>query len=350
MDKQITPSLIKWYQANKRKLPWREIKSPYAVVVSEMMLQQTQVNTVIDYFNRFLERFPSFESLAEADEQEVLTLWQGLGYYSRARNLHKIAKIVVDVYRGELPKSYDELKKLPGIGEYMAGAVTSIGFDIPMPAVDGNVLRVVSRLDGIFDDIAVQKTRRVVFDYVKEILPITHAGDFTQALMELGAVICKPKNPICSACPVRTFCFAYANDKIDMLPIKKPKEKAKTILLDVYIIRTATDILMQKRPDKGLLAGMWGLPTGEYEDSHIADLMKKLGIEKNQRVSVGETVHVFTHQRWEMRAFLIQMDNRREVEHPYAWISERKIDELPIPTAYKKIFSLYMDGNNGEQE
>ena len=341
MEKQMVPRLIAWYKENQRRLPWRETHNPYAVVVSEMMLQQTQVNTVIGYFERFMKKFPDFNALAAADEQEVLSVWQGLGYYSRARNLHRLAGTVAGEYHGQLPQDIAELKKLPGIGDYMAGAVMSIGFNIPSPAVDGNVMRVSTRLDGIDEDITKQKTKRMVFNRISEILPNREAGDFTQAFMELGALVCKPVSLRCEDCPVCAFCEAYKKGWTEKLPVTTPKQKPKVVKTDIYIVTEKENLLMHHRPSGGLLAHMWGLPVVQENAASASGLISALNLSKEQMEYLGETHHTFTHQRWEMRVFAAVSIQSYPIQPPYFWQPLVKIVDLPVPVAFKKALSLH---------
>ena len=339
MNQTVTQSLLDWYSENKRDLPWRKTKDPYAVVVSEMMLQQTQVNTVIDYYYRFLDCFPDFDSLAAADEQDVLNVWQGLGYYSRARNLHNLAKIVIGRYNGSLPGTYDALIKLPGIGPYMVGAVMSIGFDIPTPAIDGNVLRVVARIDGLEDDIAKTAARKKITERVSAILPKTRAGDFTQAMMELGAVICRPKSPDCQMCPVKTECLALQQGKTERIPVKTRKDKPKVINLTVSVVETDDKVLMHLRGHQGLLARMWGLPVfdqgaGEKPPECLSPL------EGVRAELMGQISHVFSHQKWEMTVLSYPIKKEYHVEPPYYWQPKTGLSDIPVAVAFKKVLAL----------
>ncbi len=341
MKNTITEHLLVWYKKNKRDLPWRRTKDPYAILVSEMMLQQTQVGTVIDYYHRFLSWFPDFETLAAASEQDVLAAWQGLGYYSRARNLHALAKRVVSEYGGKLPKDAEHLRKLPGIGDYMCGAVMSIAFEKPYPAVDGNVLRVVSRVLDMHEDIAKTTTRKAVEAHVSEWIPEDASGDFTQALMELGALVCKPKNPDCESCPLSRYCAARARGTIDMLPVKTAKKKPITEAYFVLLIEAENGVLMQKREEGGLLAGMWGLPmvVKRLETDIDTDVRCWLGTAPRFCQVLGDTIHVFTHRRWEMTVVHCGLDRKREGLGG-EWYPLSKISDLPVPVAFKKAIGM----------
>jgi A/G-specific adenine glycosylase len=262
-NSSFTRRLLRWYDAHRRDLPWRlkrgsgETLNPYYVLVSEAMLQQTQVATVIPYFTRFLEHFPTLQSLAEADEQAVLRLWQGLGYYSRARNLHAAAKRVVAEHRGVLPRTPDELRMLPGVGRYTAGAVASIAFDCRAPIVDGNVARVICRLDKIERDPRDRDTLEHIWRRAEEILPTKRCGDFNSALMELGATVCTPRSPKCLICPVREHCKAQAAGVQEIIPAPRKAKPTPLLRRDVLCVRDGDRWLIEQRPGKGRWAGLW---------------------------------------------------------------------------------------------
>ena len=341
LNKIISSHLLNWYKKNKRDLPWRKTKDPYAILVSEMMLQQTQVKTVIDYYHRFLVRFPDFETLAGAEEQEVLNAWQGLGYYSRARNLHALAKRVVTEYSGMLPNEEQTLKKLPGIGDYMCGAVMSIAFGQPLPAVDGNVLRVVSRVLNMHDDVTQTQTRKRMAVQVAGWIPSEAAGDFTQALMELGALICKPKSPECGTCPLQSECTALAAGEVEQLPVKTPKSKPVVIPYYALLITSGKKLMMEKRNDEGLLAGMWGVPLVEKSEGlDIEEFVRNwLGLSKINGIKLGDVVHTFTHRRWEMAVMHYQLTKSVEIAEK-KWCSREEIAELPVPTAFNRVIRM----------
>lgn len=335
-----TEAILNWYWSNKRDLPWRKTNDPYAVLVSEMMLQQTRVDTVISYYHRFIDKFPDVNVLAQADETEVLAMWQGLGYYSRARNLHKLAKQVAQ--KGSVfPDSYEGWRELPGVGPYIAGAVMSIAYNIPQPAVDGNVLRVISRIDASRVDIMSITARKEVIARVMEMIPEGHAGDFTQALMELGALVCKPTSPNCEACPVKETCKAYIQGVTDVIPVKKPKKKPITVKLYALAVCTNDSILLEKRKDEGLLAKMWGLPVVEkHKDMSAADAYQNFFGAVCEGIILGHITHGFTHQRWEMEVVLFEAERPVDSNDRMEWIRFDELKNKPIPTAFKKVLGV----------
>ena len=265
-----TDALLAWYRANRRDLPWRPTSNrpadPYHVLVSEAMLQQTQVATVLPYFDRFIAAFPTVHALAEAEEQRVLTLWQGLGYYRRARNLHAAARVIVDRHAGRVPAAVAELLELPGVGRYTAGAVASIAYNVPAPIVDGNVARVLCRYRGIFTPLNQPATqKRLWADAADLVARSGHPADFNQSLMELGALICTPRAATCMYCPLRDGCDAFATGRVDTLPVKPPKKRPLDVTHTVLALERRGRYLFERRPDDGLWAGMWQMPTVEGE-------------------------------------------------------------------------------------
>ncbi|NLI92806.1 MAG: A/G-specific adenine glycosylase [Peptococcaceae bacterium] len=341
--KDICNLLLAWYAENKRDLPWRKNPDPYSTWISEMMLQQTRVETVIPYYYRFLERFPTVSVLANADEEEVLTAWKGLGYYSRARNLHLAAKIVQEKYQCVFPNSYQALRLLPGIGDYSAGAILSIAFNQPFPAVDGNVLRVISRVICLEGDISEAAVKKKIRQIVSDLIPEGRAGEFTQALMELGAILCLPQNPLCADCPIRVYCLADKNGRQDCIPVRRQSRPPANLDYWVAVVRKDNDILMQYREHTGLLGRMWGLPMAVKNpvvkpEKEFAD---QLGLNLQKVKSLGNTKHVFTHQVWNMEAIeLMPEESRNDLPQGFAWIPLGKIDQIPIPKAFQKIFEL----------
>ncbi len=337
--------LLDWFDKNKRELPFRKNKNPYNIWISEIMLQQTQVDTVIPYYNRFMERYPTLNDLAMANEEDVFKLWEGLGYYSRAKNILKCAKQIHEDYAGVFPKGFEEVIKLAGIGPYTTGAILSIAFDMKYPAVDGNVMRVISRMYHIDADISESKTRKIFEAKVSELIP-DRSGDFNQALMELGALICSPKSPKCNVCPVSGDCFAYKNDATDKLPVKTKKIRNKKLEVAVGLILKDDKLLMIKNQE-GLLAGLWGLVNGQgetvQESKHnlMEDLLKshQLTIQKIRKT--GEAKHVFTHRTWHMTIYKILVSEHIQSEDIKSqWVPIKEIDQYAISTANKKALAF----------
>ena len=318
---EIVPYLVDWYEANARILPWRLEPTPYHVWISEIMLQQTRVEAVRGYYDRFLKTLPTIEDLANASEDVLLKLWEGLGYYSRVRNLQKAAKVVVDEYGGNLPASYKELLKLPGIGSYTAGAISSIAFGIPVSAVDGNVLRIAKRLSGSFDDITKASVKKQLEIEFTAITPEDAAGAFNQSLMDLGATICIPNGrPLCEKCPVMHLCMAFKKDLQSQIPVK-PKKKGRRIEeKTVFVLECDGKLVLHKRANKGLLAGLWELPNIEGKSSidKIQDMLKqsshKNEFDDIELISLGEGKHIFSHVEWHMIGFHIKYKNSEQME------------------------------------
>ena len=329
--------LLKWFDENQRQMPWRETKNPYYIWLSEVMLQQTQVNTVRPYYNAFIERFPTIEALSTTNEEDVLKYWEGLGYYSRVRNFHEAVKEVHNKYNGKVPDDPESFQSLKGVGPYTNAAVMSIVHNHPLPAVDGNVLRVWSRLTCNDADIAQPKTKKL---FEKELQPFveTKSGDFNQAMIELGATICTPKKPICILCPVQKHCEAFAEGVVSELPVKKKKIKKKTIDYDVlYITNREGQILIRKRDTK-LLNGMWEFPMFEQDTSidAIEDELDAVITIENEPVI--QTKHVFTHMTWNMKVYKAYMQ-KENIKPPYKWMNKNEKDTLSFSTSMTKIFT-----------
>lgn len=346
--KGIRKNLLHWYDQNKRDLPWRKSRDPYRIWVSEIMLQQTRVDTVIPYYQRFMENFPTLIDLAEADEDEVLKYWEGLGYYSRARNLHAAVKKVATVYGGKVPEDLQTISQLKGIGAYTAGAVLSIAYNQPEPAVDGNVMRVFSRWFAMKDDVAKPATRRKMEAYALQVMCRERPGDFNQGLMELGALICHPLSPVCDSCPVNSLCQARQQGIQHELPVKKKAKPPVPYNVIFGYIKQDGHVLVQRRPQGGLLAGMWSLPTVEEQkkssDALIPDLSKKLaeaGFHVEWGKVLGETDHIFSHRRWNIT---ILEGKALSVSQPlpeeYMWVTEGSWDSLAFPKAYHKALRI----------
>lgn len=333
--------ILAWYEVNARVLPWRKDSNPYRIWLSEIMLQQTQVITVIDYFNKFIKRYPTVEALASAEEETVLKLWEGLGYYSRARRLIPCAQMVLDSFDGQFPEHYSDMIKLPGVGSYTAGAVLSIAYNKKVPAVDGNVMRVYARLYNLDWDISIAKTKKAFEELVLETLP-EDRRHFNQALMELGALICTPKSPKCDVCPLVTDCLAKQAGVANTLPVKTKKIKKKHMKKIVLTIECDGEILLIKRPNEGLLAGLWGLACFDYdeplEESIPYWLEENLDLDYVSHEKLKESKHVFTHLIWDMTLIKVIVKDKKVVDFPeVVWIKVESLSEYALPTAFKKL-------------
>ena len=328
--------LISWYQTVKRDLPWRENLDPYRILVSEIMLQQTQVVTVIPYYNRFMKLFPTAEALAKAPEDELLKAWEGLGYYSRARNLQASARMIVEL--GQFPTEFNDILKLKGVGPYTAGAVGSIAFGLPVPAVDGNVFRVFSRIGKIDHDITLPSTRKVFETAVSSLISQVHPGDFNQGLMELGATICTPKLPKCMDCPLRKHCLAYQDDVVLELPVKSKAVKQKKIYYAVAIIENENgEWLLTKRPSTGLLADFHEFQQFEYTTGTSAEMIALQFPDAQQITYKNATKHIFTHLIWLMDFYHVKMKSQDVVLHDNdVWINPLNLSEYSVTTPHLK--------------
>ena len=325
--------LTEWYAASRRVLPWREDPTPYHVWISEIMLQQTRIEAVIPYYARFLAALPDVKALAECDENRLLKLWEGLGYYSRARNLHKAAKQILADFGGMLPRRAEELKKLPGIGDYTAGAIASIAYGEPEPAVDGNVLRVLSRLLAFDDDIMEQKTRRRVTDVLRAVYPSGEdAALLTEGIMELGETICIPNGEArCELCPLRALCRARDAGTVEKYPVKAAPKARRVEERTVLLLRCGERWAIRRRAGKGLLAGLWEFPNEPGSLDAEAAAARIPGVLRC--VPCGEAAHIFTHVEWHMRGYLI--DCASELPD-YVWVTAAEIREAySIPTAFR---------------
>jgi A/G-specific adenine glycosylase len=336
--KSISDKLLTFYDESKRVLPWRDIKNPYYIWISEIMLQQTRVEAVIPYFNRFISELPTIKDLANVDDDLLMKLWEGLGYYSRARNLKIAANQVMEFYNGELPKTKRDLESLKGIGPYTSGAIMSIAYEQRVAAVDGNVLRVFARVFGIKDDIKVKRTKSKIHDLVLDSLPSKRNGDYNQAIMELGATICKPNGkPKCDVCPLQGDCFAYNNHLEDVLPFQTKKTKRTIEYKTIVILKYQDKYGIRKRPNNGLLASLYEFTTLD-DDYSIDDIKHQY---QATVTKLGESKHVFTHKEWLMTGFLVELDHLID---GYLFVSkEELIDLYSIPTAFKKYKNIIIN-------
>ena len=336
--KQLPNALLPWYRENKRDLPWRYDKEPYHVWLSEIMLQQTRVEAVKGYYVRFLDELPTIESLSQCDDDLLHKLWEGLGYYSRVRNLKKAAIQIMELHGGIFPQEYEKIRALPGIGDYTAGAICSICFDMPRAAVDGNVLRVVSRLteDDTPIDLPVQK--KAVTAALEAVYP-TESGEFTQALMELGATLCGPNwAPRCEVCPCRSFCGGAIHGTAQQFPVKLPKKDKRVEEKTVFILSCDGRYALEKRPDSGLLAGLWQFPnvSGKLETAQALDMLQTMGLRPHEVIKQIERKHIFTHIRWEMRGIYLEV---AEEADGFTWLTGQQIEATTaLPTAFRQFW------------
>ncbi|MBQ7354500.1 MAG: A/G-specific adenine glycosylase [Clostridia bacterium] len=339
---KLEAPLLNWYRQNARDLPWRHTKDPYRIWVSEIMLQQTRVEAVKPYYARFLTALPDVYALANAPEEQLLKLWEGLGYYSRVRNMQKAARTVVATYDGQFPADPAKLQKLTGIGEYTAGAIASIAFGIPAPAVDGNVMRVLARLIGDRRDIFDPALKK---EYAKLIAPFVSPNDpsaYNQGLIELGATVCLPKgSALCSSCPLSSQCIAHREGTVDLIPSPKQQKPRKVDPRTILIIRSDREVLIEKRPDKGLLAGLWQLPSmdGHRSEAEVLTHAAELGLDVVRIEPLPAAKHIFTHIEWQMIGYQLTLSAISQI--PAGTVSaslERLEADYPLPSA----FSAYL--------
>lgn len=330
---QLPIPLLEWYRDNARSLPWRDDPTPYHVWVSEVMLQQTRVAAVLDYYRRFMAEVPDVAALAALSEERLMKLWQGLGYYSRARNLQAAARQIMEEHGGSFPSDYQAVRALKGVGDYTAGAICSIAFGQPVPAVDGNVLRVVTRVTGDEGDITTPAMKAKVAAHLAPIIPLDDPGAFTQAMMELGATVCLPNGaPLCDTCPARSFCTARLENRVDMLPVKTKKKARRVEERTVWLIFHEGRVALRRRPAKGLLAGLWEYPN---ELSPAGDALARWGIAPASLRSAGTGKHIFTHIEWRMSALAVEAGSPALPEG-WVWADRAALArEYAVPNAFQ---------------
>lgn len=340
MTSRLASKLLAWYRQHGRSLPWRGHSNPYAVWVSEIMLQQTRVETVIPYFEKWMRLFPSVKDLADASQQEVLNSWEGLGYYSRARNLHKAAKIVVEQHQGELPRDLKELRNLPGIGRYTVGAIASIAFNMDEATLDGNLRRVFARLFNVSEPADSPVGEKILWKLAAEHLPKGKAGDYNQALMDLGATICLPKNPRCLICPLMEICEARINGTQEQRPVLKPKKEIPHHVHVSGVIIKKRKVLLSKRPSKGLLGGMWEFPNARVEgippEGLEAALETGYKLKVRRSEALGIVKHAYTHFRVTVHAYRCELVSITEKEN-LKWVGLTDLDEYPMGKVDRQI-------------
>lgn len=334
LEKRIVPALLHWYDYHARILPWRSEPTPYRVWISEIMLQQTRVEAVKPYYDRFMEELPDVKALAEVEDDKLMKLWEGLGYYNRARNLKVAAKTVMEQFHGELPNDYEKLLSLKGIGEYTAGAIGSIAYHLPVPAVDGNVMRVVARLLANGDDVLKPATKRWMTKEICSILPKDRPGDFNQALMELGATVCLPNGaPLCEKCPWDTVCRAHKEENEMAYPYKQAKKARKIQYKQVYLLEYEGKYALRKRPKKGLLAGLWEFPN--IDCGQQADYVDKYEDFSENVDKIGKGKHIFSHIEWHMTGYYILLQEKPK-EKNLVWVSKKEMEEeYALPSAFE---------------
>lgn len=340
MKNRLATQLLNWYHAQKRILPWRDHPDPYAVWVSEIMLQQTRVDTVIPYFEKWMKLFPTVTALASASEQEVLNAWEGLGYYSRARNLHKAAKVVVEKFNGELPRDLEDLRSLPGIGRYTVGAIASMAFGMDEPTLDGNLRRVFSRLFDVDEFADSPVGEKILWELAAQNLPEGEAGDYNQALMDLGATICLPKNPRCLLCPLMDLCKARENGTQELRPVLKPKKAVPSYVHVAAVIIERGRVLLSQCPAEGLLGGMWEFPNARIEGDPAKALVKglkaatQIQVKKKEALQVVE--HAYSHFKVTVYPFVcenVSIPKNKNLK----WVKLTELEEYPMGKVDRQI-------------
>ena len=335
---KLPGALLPWYDAGHRDLPWRRDREPYHIWLSEIMLQQTRVEAVKAYYARFLDRLPTIEALSRCDDDVLHKLWEGLGYYSRVRNLKKAAVRIMEDHGGVFPGELDQVLALPGIGDYTAGAICSIAFDLPTPAVDGNVLRVISRITEDDTPIDLPACKRMVRDRLAAVYP-ERAGDFTQALMELGATLCGPNwKPRCGECPCREFCGGCLHGTAERFPVKLPKKGRRTEEMTVFIAACDGRYALQKRPAEGLLAGLWQFPNvpGKLDTARAVAAAEAGGMAVREVLRSIERKHIFTHIEWQMRGYYLEVNG---CPAGFEWLTAEEIRrDVALPTAFRQFW------------
>lgn len=346
--RQLPDTLLPWYKQNARKLPWRQDTEPYHIWLSEIMLQQTRVEAVRAYYLRFLEQLPDIHALANAPESQLFKLWEGLGYYNRARNLQKAAHVIEKQYGGHFPSRYEDIRALPGIGPYTAGAIASICFNRPCAAIDGNVLRIITRMTENDAPIDRMQTKTEIAAQLEKVYPKNNCGQFTQALMELGATVCTPKSPKCTACPANGFCRAYANGTVMRYPVKQPKKEKRLEERTVFLLQYQDSYALTKRTENGLLSGLWQLPNvlGKMDVDQALHTANTLGVEPVGVYKEMHRVHIFTHIKWQMTCYHI-LCNKKSSD--FIWATAREIQTaFALPTAFRMFFDFRHETDRSE--
>ena len=346
--KHCVEPLLTWYDQHKRDLPWRKNTTPYTVWISEIMLQQTRVAAVLPYYERWIEELPDVTALAEVEEERLMKLWQGLGYYSRARNLQKAARMIVSELGGTFPSGYDSLLRLPGVGEYTAAAVASIAFGEKVSAVDGNLLRVAARVEHIRENILDSSVKKMIRALLENAMPAEQPGEFNQALMDLGATICLPNGkPLCHECPLAPFCQARHLGTEQELPIRTKKAARRREEITVYLLLRDGTVALRKRDSKGLLAGLWEFPhtNGHLEDAAAGEPLAQWNLSPLDWKKKITAKHIFTHVEWHMTGYLLSV--KGEGTDDLIWADSAELDTLAIPAAFQKYYTECMNALKG---
>lgn len=348
-EQNFTERLLEWYSRNRRDLPWRRTRDPYHIWLSEIILQQTRIEQGLPYYERFVEAFPDIRSLAEAPENEVLRLWQGLGYYSRARYMHETAGTLMTRYRGCFPDDFHSIRKLKGIGDYTAAAIASIAFDRPVAVTDGNVLRFISRYEGIMESVDLQRTRKQIFDLLNRIIPADCPGDFNQALMEFGALICKPSSPSCTDCPFRTDCVAFRLNLTGKLPVKKPRIQPRQRRIHYFVVTYLLDnremILLNKRTERDIWKNLYDFPSVEPDEQNeekdtfnLIQLQELIPAATYTLYSVrGPVIHLLSHQRLNVMFYRYKITEPGK--NPFIPATIDRLNDFPFPELISRYLS-----------
>lgn len=349
---RLPGALLPWYRENRRVLPWREQVSAYRTWVSEIMLQQTRVEAVKPYFERFMHALPDVKSLAECEEERLLKLWEGLGYYNRVRNMQIAAQTVMEQYDGKLPADYEKLLELKGIGHYTAGAIASIAYGIPVPAVDGNVLRILMRVSADNSDIMKQSVKTRVEQALQQVIPQDCAGSFNQALMELGAIVCVPNGePLCDQCPWYSFCETRKRGLWQELPVKKKAKGRRIEERTVLVIRDGERVVLKRRPKKGLLAGLYEFPNepGTLTEDEALRAVQDMHLHPMRIQRLEEAKHIFSHVEWHMQGYMVEVDSLTREEAGLLFVEAAHSEEAyPIPAAFAA-YTKYMNIRLGNE-
>ncbi len=345
--RHIRRTLLRWYDREGRTLPWRVkgdiIANPYHVLVSEAMLQQTQVATVIDYFHRFIEAFSTLEALAQADEQQVLKYWQGLGYYRRARNLHAAAKMILDQFEGHVPTNVDDLQKLPGVGRYTAGAIASIAYQGKAPILDGNVARVLSRWFAMDRPIDQTDVKKLLWQWADQLVPSNRPGDFNQAMMDLGAMVCTPQSPACLTCPLTACCVAREKGLTEALPKRLPRKKPTEVTHHVLAVKRQNKWLFEQRPDTGLWSKMWQMPTAQQltEDANFTSwVQERFGLVVSKPKPISQFTHQTTHRTIYFKVWQCETRSGRLKPHTGQWRQLNHHADMPLAKPQQRVIAM----------